>query len=67
MKNERDMPIHRMESQRTVKFFRIRLGNKADPGNTRLEAPVDKSCYDLCANPTLTVLREDHEVLNITI
>jgi hypothetical protein len=56
-----------MESQRTVKFFGIWLGNKTNPGDTRLQAPVDEGNNDLRANPDLPVLREDHEILNIAI
>src|SRR5512136_2792256 len=56
-----------MEPQRTVKFFRIRLGDKANPGDTRLQTPVDQGSNDLRADPALTVLREDHEILDITV
>jgi hypothetical protein len=56
-----------MEPQRAVKFFRIRLSDKANPGDARLQAPVDQGSNDLRANPALPVLREDHEILNITV
>ena len=56
-----------MESQRTVKFFRIRLSDKANPGDARLQAPVDQGCNNLRAYPALPVLRQDYEVLDITI
>jgi hypothetical protein len=56
-----------MESQRAVKFFRIRLRNEAYPGDARLQAPVEQGSNDLRANPAFPVLWEDNEILDITV
>ena len=61
------MFFHGMEPQREVKFFRIRLGDETNPGNTRLQAPVNQGSNDLRPDTALPVLRKDHEVLDITV
>ena len=61
------MTVHSAEPQRLVKPSGLRLCNQSNPGNTGLETLINKGSDNPPPDPSLPVLGEYNEILNVPI